>query len=387
MAAQTYGVLEAVLPEASAELWDLWCTELGASGSEWLAAAPPDAAPAWARAEPPAAVPEQRDRVPPDSVPGGSASSVRVRHFFTRPPAGDVQAWLDGFRARFPDVPGPARVSWSLRPVEAWDTEWRRHFSALAVGERLLICPPWQEEGADAGGSDDAAGRAGRLRIVIEPGQGFGTGRHASTALALTLLERALGWATRDGAARGGAASGGDALGGAARGRAPRRRFPERMLDVGTGSGILLIAARLLGVREGWALDVDARVGAEVRRNLALSGLGDAARPGEAVRLVIGTPAALRGDFPLVVANISAPVLTSLAADLRRLTSPGGDLILSGMLVPEVEPVLQAGFGAGWARVSRAEADGWAAVWLTRRASGPSAAPPAAPSAAIQDRP
>lgn len=349
MAAQTYGVLDAVLPEASAELWDLWCDELGASGSEWLDAAPPEAAPAWTRAEPPVG-----GFVQPDGGPSAPARFVRVRHFFANPPAGDAQAWLGGFRARFPDVPAPVRMSWSLRPVEAWDTQWRQHFSALPVGERWLICPPWDEGDAAEG----TAGEAQRLRIVIEPGQGFGTGRHASTALALMLLERALG---RTG------------MVGRSGGAEPERAFPRRMLDIGTGSGILLIAARLLGVRDAWALDVDARVGPEVRRNLALSGLGPA------VRLVIGTPAALQGDFPLVVANISAAVLTTHAADLRRLTSPGGDLILSGMLVHEVEPVLQAVAGPGWERVARTEADGWAAVWLTRPAS--------ASPAAIPDRP
>ena len=357
MAAQTYGVLEAVLSEASAELWDLWCGELGASGSEWLdtalpEAGPPEAAPAPSRAEPSRAEPLAGGPAQPHCLPPEAGRSVRVRHFFPMPPAGDVQAWLGGFRARFPDVPSPASVSWSLRPVEAWDTQWRQHFTALPVGERWLICPPWDEAAAT-----EEAGRAGRLRIVIEPGQGFGTGRHASTALALTLLERALRRPAWDGDRRG----------------APERAIPQRMLDVGTGSGILLIAARLLGVREGWALDVDARVGPEVRRNLALSGLG------EAVRLAIGTPAALQGDFPLVTANISAPVLTSHAADLRRLTSPGGDLILSGMLGHEVEPVLRAVAGPGWNEVSRAEADGWAAVWLTRPAAGLPAAFPDRP--------
>jgi len=380
MAAKTYGVLEAVLPAASAELWDLWCCEMGASGSEWLESAPPDAAPAWTRAETPAGVPAPRE-----GMAASPASGLRVRHYFNDPPAGDAQAWLRGFRARFPEVPFPARVTWSLRPVEAWDTEWRRHFSALPVGERLLICPPWEKGGS----AEDEAGTVQRLRIVIDPGQGFGTGRHASTALALTLLERALGASAQGGAAQGEAAQAVAARQVDLWRGAPRRSLPERMLDVGTGSGILLIAARLLGVREGWALDVDARVAPEVRRNLALSGLGGAAGRGEAagcgnaVRLAIGTPAALRGDFPLVIANISAPVLISHAEDLRRLTSPGGDLILSGMLASEVEPVLQAGFGPGWALLSRAEADGWAAVWLTRAAS----APPAGLPATLPDRP
>ena len=209
-----------------------------------------------------------------------------------------------GYRARFPDAALPQRVAWSLRPVEEWSTQWRKHFAPLRIGRRLMICPPW-----DDGRSLDEGAAVPRLRIVIDPGQGFGTGRHASTVLALELLERCLGAC---------AAS----------------HMPQRMLDVGTGSGILLIAARLLGVAEAVGLDIDARVAPEVRSNLRLSGLAGNDR------IVVGTPAAVRGNFPLVTANITAPVLTHYAADLRRLTSVGGHLILSGMLADEVESVL-----------------------------------------------
>jgi ribosomal protein L11 methyltransferase len=132
------------------------------------------------------------------------------------------------------------------------------------------------------------------------------------------------------------------------------------MLDVGTGSGILLIAARLLGVREGWAVDTDERVGPEVRRNLALSGFS------EDVRFLLGTPADVAGEFGLVVANITAPVLTEFAADLRRLTSPGGHLILSGMLAGEAEAVLTAIERSGWDKFATLETEGWVAAWLKR---------------------
>ncbi len=362
MAAETYGVLEAVLPEASAEMWDLWCSELGASGSEWLEPAPP-----------------LPDAAPPAPVQAAPPGTVRVRHFFTTPPgaaaatppAGTPDAWLTGFRARFADLAPPLAVTWSVKPVEPWATQWRRHFAPLPVGERFLICPPWDDGGSSLDGASVPADAEGRLRIVIDPGQGFGTGRHASTALALQLIEQALRGRTPGGAPRGrlgspaSPRSGHTPPGGAARAAGTEPRF-DRMLDIGTGSGILLIAARLLCVREGWAVDIDERVGPELKRNLALSGLG------ADVHFQVGTPADVPGDFPLVVANITAPVLTEYAADLRRLTSPGGHLILSGLLAAEVEPVLAAIAGpprkarAGWERVSRAGADGWVAVWLTR---------------------
>lgn len=313
-----YGVLEADLSLDSAELWDVWCSELGSSGSEWVSG--PDLP--W----PNGATSASQAREP--AGPGW----VRVRHYFVEPPPGAPEQWVQGYRARFPAAAPPLRVAWDLRPTEAWDTQWREHFAPLCVGRGLMICPPWDLSPALERGSAES-----RHRIVIDPGQGFGTGRHASTALALEMLERCL-------------AGCGPAY------------LPRRMLDVGTGSGILLIAARLLGVAEGWALDIDARVGPEVRRNLALSGL-----PPDA-RLTIGTPASVRGEFPLVTANITAPVLTEYAAHLRRLTSPGGHLILSGMLAGELAAVLAAVAADGWRRAAQAEAGGWAAAWLTRQA-------------------
>ena len=311
-----YGVLEADLPEDSAELWDVWCSALGAGGSEWLSGA------GLPR-------PEGASCALPVREPAGPGW-VRVRHYFLQLPAGGPAQWVQGYRARFPAAAAPRRVSWELKPGEAWDIKWREHFAPLCVGRRLMVCPPW-----DLGAGLEPGAPAPRLRIVIDPGQGFGTGRHASTALALQLLERCLA------------------------GCGPAR-LPRRMLDVGTGSGILLIAARLLGVAQGWALDIDARVAPEVRRNLALSGLSPD------VRLAAGTPACLRAEFPLVTANITAPVLTENAAHLRRLTSRGGHLILSGMLAGEMEAVLAAVAGAGWRRAAQGEAEGWAAAWLTR---------------------
>jgi ribosomal protein L11 methyltransferase len=304
-----YAVLDARLPAAAVELWDLWCTERGADGSQW-----PDVA----------------------------TETVQVLHFFAAIPP-DSAAWPAAFRARFPEaIPAgldAPQVSWSLKPREAWDTEWQRHFSPLPVGERFLICPPW-DDGSNpatwAGGNvPEGAARSTdpeRLRLVIDPGQGFGTGRHATTALTLGLIARLL-------------SSG-----------AP----PGRMLDVGTGSGILLLAALMLGVPEGWALDIDPCVAPEVRHNLALNRLL------QPVHLAIGTPAVLRDAFPLVTANLTAPVLTAHAADLTRLTSPGGHLIVSGILVSEADAVLAQWPAPVWQVLERAEAEGWCAASLVR---------------------
>jgi ribosomal protein L11 methyltransferase len=315
-----YGVLEAEVPEESAELWDLWCSELGASGSEWMTG-------------PDVQVPDDAVRPHPPPVPA-APGCVRIRHYFEVFPNGTPDTWLQGYRERFPAAPPIRSITWKVRPVEEWASQWRQHFAPLKIGKRFLICPPWD----DGSALDDPPPAPRRLRIVIDPGQGFGTGRHASTALALELLERAIGT-----------------------GNIPA---PASMLDAGTGSGILMIGARLLGVPQGWAIDIDARVGPEVRNNLRLSGLAPDAR------LAIGTPAAMRREFPLVTANITAPVLMANAADWVRLTSPGGHLILSGMLADEIGPVLSEltarARGTAWIEAGRAQSEGWAALWLRR---------------------
>jgi ribosomal protein L11 methyltransferase len=226
--------------------------------------------------------------------PGG----VTLRFFFDR--IDPNENWSRAFRAAFPAAAAPYRVAARERPVEDWGEGWRVHFAPTPVGSSLLVCPPWLEPAAGALG--------GRTALLIDPGQGFGTGGHPSTVLALELLEAAL--------------------------RA--RPAPGRMLDVGVGSGILAIAARLLGVAEPYGLDLDGRVMAEVRRNWALNGLG--ARP----RLVRGGPECLRGAFPLVAANLTAPVLLEQRKALAGLTAPAGWLILSGILARERKKILRA---------------------------------------------
>ena len=168
----------------------------------------------------------------------------------------------------------------------------------------------------------------------MEPGQGFGTGGHASTVLALEQIEAEL------------------------TDHAP----PASMLDVGTGSGILAIAAGLLGVPRLWGLEIDPRALPEVRRNFRLNGLTPPPH------LVRGKPDCLRGRFPLVAANLTAPILHQFVEELARLTAPGGRLVLSGMLASE-GPGVAAAFGeVGFTAIQIAQREGWYACRLLRGA-------------------
>lgn len=291
-----YWELDVELAPTAEELWSLFCYDRGASGAEQLAS---------------------------------DADRVQMRYFFAslEPGAEREQFWQAAFRAAYPQVPGPSRIHLRRKPVRDWQLAWREHFVPTPVGSRLLVCPPW-----DQGPPEQGAGE--RLKLIVEPGQGFGTGGHASTVLALEQIEAEL---TDHGP-------------------------PAAMLDVGTGSGILAIAAGLLGVPNLWGLEIDSRALPEVRRNFRLNGLTPPPR------LVQGKPDCLRGEFPLVAANLTTPILHQFVEELAQLTAPGGRLVLSGMLASE-GPGVAAAFGkAGCATIQIAQREGWYACRLLRSA-------------------
>lgn len=307
---EPYWEMEVCLAPESEEVWSLFCYDRGAGGAEQMAE---------------------------------DGAGLRMRYFFTSlaPGAEGEGQWIEAFRAAYPQVKAPSRLTLLRRPTRDWQAAWREHFVPIAVGERLIVCPPWAV-GAEAVGAEAAQAEVGvgvraetnRMPLIIEPGQGFGTGGHASTVLALEMIEA--------GIAKG----------------AP----PAAMLDVGTGSGILAIGAALLGVEELWGLEIDPRALPEVRRNFRLNGLS---RP---PRLVRGKPDCLKGDFPMVVANLTAPILRNFVEELTRLVSPGGLLVLSGMLASEGPGVEEIFADAGCRPIESARRKGWHASRLRRDA-------------------
>lgn len=291
----TYWEMEVGLVLGTEELWSLFCHDRGASGALQVAEAD---------------------------------SRLHMRYFFSAlgQQAQTEAHWLNAFRAAYPNAEPPAWLILQRRQCEDWQAAWREHFVPTPVGKGLLVCPPWAARDAARTGGE------GRKLLIIDPGQGFGTGGHASTVLALELIERLLG----------------------------SQPPPASMLDVGIGSGILAIGAALLGVGECWGLDIDPRTLPEVRRNFELNGL--AAPP----RLVRGKPDCLKAAFSLLAANITAPILRDFASELVDQVSPGGSLVLSGMLAAEA-PSVEAEFTRlGCTAVETLEKEGWRACRLLR---------------------
>jgi ribosomal protein L11 methyltransferase len=238
-----------------------------------------------------------------------------------------VRAAVEGVAARA--GAGSLRIgTGELVSDEDWSVRWREGLRLVRVSPRIAVRPPFAPD--DPPPAPPA--------LVIEPGQAFGTGGHASTRLALALL---------------------DAL-------PPAELRGVRVLDAGTGSGVLALASLALGARRAVAFDLDAVAVREARANAARNALE------AGTRLFAGPIAALRAPaFDGAVANLLRRELLPLLADLSAFVRPGGFVILSGLLAserPEVEAALaRAGLAIESEREETdAAGDTWMAL-LTRR--------------------
>lgn len=230
-----------------------------------------------------------------------------------------VGDYVDALRALGVVTPPGLRVA----PVADadWAVAWREHFRPLAVGRRLLVAPPW-----------DAPSVAGRVTIVIEPARAFGTGHHGTTAGCLERLEAVLG-----------------------------RKAPAAALDLGTGSGILAIAAARLGVPRVLAVDDDPDAVAAASVNAAANGVADR------VTCVAGDAGALdTGPVALVLANLLSGAHLRLAPRYAGYVERGGALVLGGILDAEAAAVAPAVCAHGFRTAGATSIAGWTTLELER---------------------
>ncbi|HUF47159.1 MAG TPA: 50S ribosomal protein L11 methyltransferase [Vicinamibacterales bacterium] len=216
-------------------------------------------------------------------------------------------------------------------PDELWAERSQAAIGPVRVGS-IVVVPPWRAD--DPAGQDPGVAHV----IVINPSMGFGTGHHASTRRCLALLQ------TID-------------LTGA------------RVLDAGTGSGVLAIAARRLGAATVVAIDPDADAIRSAGDSLALNAMtGIELRTCEVSNL-----AGAEGVFAGALANLTGATIRSAASQLAALVRPDGWLIASGIEVDEIDDVLQALEDAGWREAARDLEDGWVGLRLVRTATSPTA--------------
>jgi ribosomal protein L11 methyltransferase len=260
--------------------------------------------------------------------PGVVINKNEIRAYFVHSPDDasirkDVRRFLRGINGLYSRAyERPLR--WRLLKDRNWNSSWRRFFTPQKVGKSFWVTPPWAPPP-----------RLGhRHLITIEPGMAFGTGTHATTRGCLEFIEEA---------AR--------SLNGAA----------FRALDVGTGSGILAIAAAKLGAEEIWALDNDPQALKVARENLRCNGVQGR------VHLSATDLRRISKLFPVVVANLTAETIIDLAGPLARRVAPKGFLILSGILTTKSAEVASHFAVSSFKTVRRKNEKEWATLLLRRR--------------------
>lgn len=205
---------------------------------------------------------------------------------------------------------------------EDWATAWKAYFKPVRVGQHFMIKPTWENVELQP---DD-------VLLEIDPGMAFGTGTHPTTSLCIETIEEAV-------------------------------RPGMKVFDVGTGSGILAVAAAKLGA-EVEAVDLDAVAVRVAQENVKLNGMEDRVK---VHRGDLGT--VLTGKANVVIANIIADVILELIPDLDRLLLPDGDFIASGIIDRRIGDVEKGLNQAGLAVVDWKMEGGWAAIrarWLDR---------------------
>ena len=209
------------------------------------------------------------------------------------------------------------RLSYRAVDEQNWAESWKAFFWPQKIGERIVVKPSWR----------DYASRPGEIVLELDPGMAFGTGTHPTTALCVQLIERHL--------------NPGDAF-----------------LDIGTGSGILLLAAAKLGAGRLCGGDRDEMAVRVAAENLRRNGIED-----RRVCLAQGSLAApFRGPFEVVAANILTHVIIELLVDVARLLKPGGRFICSGIIDPNRDLVVAKMRDVGFEIIEIRQKEGWVAV-------------------------
>ena len=200
-----------------------------------------------------------------------------------------------------------------------WENNWKKFYKPMEIGQRLLVVPQWE-----------TAKDNGRVRLVLNPGLTFGTGSHATTRLCLQALDKYI---------HGG----------------------EKVLDLGCGSGILSIAALVLGAKEAFACDIDEKCVDVAYENAALNGVGKdryTVRWGD-VLTDRALQAQLGSGYDIVVANIVADVIIGLSGRVRPFLKEGGLFLCSGIIDERAEEVLAQLRADGWTVMERHDSEGW----------------------------
>ena len=209
----------------------------------------------------------------------------------------------------------PHTISAAACVEEDWINNWKKYFKPIPVGEKLLIRPNWENE-YDA---------QGRTVLHLEPGLAFGTGTHETTRLCMELLEQYV-------------------------------KRGASVLDVGCGSGILSVAALLLGAERAVGVDIDELAVKTAVQNAELNHVED-----RFTALCGNLTDRVEGTYDIVVANIVADIVITLTKDVQQFLAPDAVYLMSGIIDTREQDVLQALKGR-FEVIARREEKGWVAL-------------------------
>ena len=219
---------------------------------------------------------------------------------------------------------GSLEIGTRIVDEEDWANNWKAYFKPMQIGEKLLVCPSWEEV---------PEGSTGAV-LRIDPGMAFGSGTHHTTRMCLELLEKLIS--------------------------------PDmRVADLGCGSGILSIAASLMGARETYAIDIDPVAAKVAGENAALNGIdmdkyfirtGDILTDAEFKKDIAGE------KFDIVMANIVANIIIAFAPVVPQLMKDGGMFIASGIIDDRLDEVTEALRENGLKIIEVREGEDWRAL-------------------------
>ncbi|MCI8648565.1 MAG: 50S ribosomal protein L11 methyltransferase [Anaerotruncus sp.] len=201
-----------------------------------------------------------------------------------------------------------------------WANNWKKYYFPTKVGDRLVVCPSWEQYQP----------KPDEVVLTMDPGMAFGTGTHDTTRLCMQLLERYITPAAT-------------------------------LLDIGTGSGILAVAALLLGAQQAVGVDIDEVAVRVAKENAAANQV-----TGRVTFLAGDLTEKVHGQFSVITANIVADVIIRLIPSLAQFLAPDGVFIASGIIDTRETEVLAALEQAGYQLEQRRESGGWVALSARR---------------------